>query len=291
MAAMTVRGTSISLFLVNGTPDGLWLIEKSLWTGVALMAPRSRYSELRDRPEMTRPGVYVLVGPADSAAKTHRVYVGETDVLRTRLDQHQKAKEFWTRVVVFTAKDSNLNKAHVRYLEARLLSIAAEANRVELDNGTASTVTALSEADEADMEAFLDDMLLIYPVLGVNAFERLERAGEDPQRRRLILKGKDTRAEGQEAADGFTVFKGSTARVDAVPSIHGCGRDLRESLAAANILVPEGNHLLLTEDRSFASPSLAAMVLLGRSANGRLEWKSSEGITLKTLQEKAIDEA
>lgn len=52
MAPVTERGTSISLFLVNGAPDGVWLIEKSLWTGFAPMAPRWRYPELRDRPDV-----------------------------------------------------------------------------------------------------------------------------------------------------------------------------------------------------------------------------------------------
>ena len=33
----------------------------------------------------------------------------------------------------------------------------------------------------------------------------------------------------------------------------------------------------------FPSPSTAAMVLLGRSSNGRVEWKSSDGKTLKEL--------
>ena len=185
------------MFLADGTPDGLWVVEKSNWTGMALMAPRSRYPALRTRSEMTGPGVYVLVGPPEGGAKSSRIYVGETDVLKDRLDTHQKNKDFWTRVVVFTAKDANLNKAHVRYLEARLLTIAAEANRAELDNGSATALPALSEADRADMESFLADMLLIYPVLGLNAFERAAEIAETAAAARLYLKGKDTKAEGQ----------------------------------------------------------------------------------------------
>lgn len=284
------RGTSISLFLVDGTPDGLWLVEKSLWTGVALMAPRSRYSELRDRPEMTRPGVYVLVGPAENGAKSSRIYVGETDVLRARLDQHQKAKEFWTKVVVFTAKDANLNKAHVRYLEARLLSLATEANRAELENSTGSMLPTLSEADEADMEAFLDDMLLIYPVLGVNAFERVDEAGVSAVER-LHLKGRDAEGEGHEASGGFVVYEGAMARTDPVPSSHDYINELRSVLVREGVLVPDGGRLRLTQDYVFSSPSNAAMVLMGRTANGRIEWKNAQGVTLKELQERAIDEA
>ncbi|TXI89048.1 MAG: DUF4357 domain-containing protein, partial [Burkholderiaceae bacterium] len=36
----------------------------------------------------------------------------------------------------------------------------------------------------------------------------------------------------------------------------------------------------------FSSPSTAAAIVLGRSANGRVEWKESSGRTLKEIQEK-----
>lgn len=287
--AHSALGTSIRLFLADGTPDGLWVVEKSNWSGLALMAPRSRYSALRLRAEMTGPGVYVLVGPPEGGAKSSRIYVGETDVLKDRLDSHQKNKDFWTRVVVFTSKDANLNKAHVRYLEARLLSIAARADRAELDNGSATTLPGLSDADRADMESFLADMLLIYPVLGVNAFER---AAEVTQvgAERLYLTGKDTRAEGQETSDGFVVYEGAIARRDTVPSVHPYTITMRENLTASGVFVVEGEQLRLTQDYLFGSPSTAAMVLLGRTSNGRIEWKTKAGVTLKQLQEQAIDQ-
>ena len=287
---MTVaRGTSIRLFLADGTPDGLWVVEKSNWTGLALMAPRSRYAALRLRPEVAGPGVYVLVGPPEGGARSSRIYIGETDVLRDRLDLHQKKKDFWTKVVIFTAKDANLNKAHVRYLESRLLTIAARANRAELDNGSTTTLPSLSEADRADMEAFLADMLLIYPVLGLNAFEKADEVDPVAPTEPLYLSGKDAKAEGREASDGFVVFEGALARMETVPSIHAYGRDLRERLTAAGVFAPAGSHLRLTQDYVFGSPSSAAMVLLGRTANGRIEWRNSAGTTLKDLQELAID--
>jgi len=37
----------------------------------------------------------------------------------------------------------------------------------------------------------------------------------------------------------------------------------------------------------FASPSLAAGVMLGRPANGRVEWKAADGRTLKDIQDAA----
>ena len=40
-------------------------------------------------------------------------------------------------------------------------------------------------------------------------------------------------------------------------------------------------------DYTFNSPSTAAGVMLGRSANGRVEWKDATGRTLKDLQTAA----
>ena len=37
----------------------------------------------------------------------------------------------------------------------------------------------------------------------------------------------------------------------------------------------------MTEDRVFTSPSLAAAIVMGRTANGLAEWKSETGKSLK----------
>jgi hypothetical protein len=53
-------GTSITVFLPDGNPDGVRLVFKSHWTGIAVATPRSRYAEVRlDREELRTPGVYV----------------------------------------------------------------------------------------------------------------------------------------------------------------------------------------------------------------------------------------
>lgn len=281
---MTAHPTSIRIFLAEGLPDGLWLVEKSNWTGLALACPRSRYAELRKRPELGGSGVYVLVGPAENVSMSGRVYIGETDDLKSRLDQHHARKDFWTRAVVFTSKDSNLNKAHVRYLENRLIGLAATAGRAELDNATTSGTTPLSEADSADAEAFLADMLVIYRVLGVTAFEPPEHSADPSDPDLLYLKGKGTLATGRLTSEGMLVLKGSIGRVDEVASIHTYGTTLRTGLKGAGTLVATENGLELTKDYEFSSPSTAAMVLLGRTSNGRKEWRNSAGVSLGALQ-------
>jgi len=285
----TPLGASIRIFLADGSADGVWVVEKSNWTGKALMAPRTRYKDLRSRRDLDGPGVYLLAGPTESGVPATRVYIGETDDLPGRLDNHNKSKDFWNRVIVFTAKDDNLNKAHIRHLEARLIGLAKQANRAELDNGTIGSLPPLSEADTAEAEAFLREMLLIYPVLGVLVFQKPEELPSSSVR--LHLSGKDTKAEGTETADGFVVYAGSLARATEVPSIHAYGTQLRQALIEAGVFVPDGKHLRMTEDYLFASPSAAAMVMLGRTSNGRVEWKTADGRTLKELQSADVPDS
>jgi hypothetical protein len=124
------RPTSIRLFLADGRADGLRLIEKSNWTGLGLVCARSDYTRVRRRDEWARPGVYLLTGPAEGDGSRDRLYIGEADDVRDRVDNHVRNKDFWTNIVAFTSKDGNLNKAHVRYLETRLLQLAVAADRV-----------------------------------------------------------------------------------------------------------------------------------------------------------------
>ena len=48
---------SIRLFLADGTPDGLRIVEKSNWTGLGLVCTRAQYSKVRNRPEFQTAGV------------------------------------------------------------------------------------------------------------------------------------------------------------------------------------------------------------------------------------------
>lgn len=263
-------GISIQIFIPEGSPDGVRLVYKSHWTGIAVASPRARYDRLRlDRKELRTPGVYVLTGPAESIRHELRVYVGESEDPRDRIDEHHANKDFWNRLVVFTSFGQVLNKATIRYLEARLLKLAADAGRCELDNGNIPGLPPLSEPDTADAHSFLEDMLVIFPILGLNVFERVEPATAAS---RLHLEGPLTTAEGAETEDGFIVFAGALARTATVDSMPGWAANLRASLIQSGVLVPVDAtaKMRLTSDQVFSSPSTAAAVLLGRNAAGPL---------------------
>jgi hypothetical protein len=287
------RGFSVNVFLPSGDPDGLKVVEKSNWTGRGLVIPRAIFAESRSRAELDRTGVYLLVGPSESSSLP-ALYVGEGDPVKPRLDQHAKLKDFWTHAVVFTSKDSNLNKAHVQRLESRLVELANAAKRCDLENGNMPAPPSLSEAEEAFAEGFLDDILLCLPILGYGLFETAasataSTASSDSGGITLHLRAKGIEATGAETAAGFIVRAGSKAVSDdrMAPSTHANMRELREELVRQGVLVAEGDCLRLVQDYLFASPSLAAGVLLGRPANGRVEWKAIDGRTLKDIQNAA----
>ena len=279
-------GFSVKIFVPDGDPEGLRVIEKSNWTGQGIVFPRSLFAEVRHREELNRTGVYVLWGPGGSG-QLPRAYMGEGGVLLPRLDSHAKNKDFWTHGIAFTSKDQSLNKAHVQYLEARLVQLAAEAKRCELDNTNVPQMPSLSGADTADAELYLADMLLCLPVVGVSFFEKPQ--GPTGKSRELFLSAKGIQARGYEGPGGFVVRSGSQAVKNEVASIHTYLSDLRKALLNQDIFEDTGTAYRLAQDYIFTSPSTAAGVLLGRSANGRAEWKDAERRSLNEIQGAEVE--
>lgn len=281
------RGFSLRIFLPDGTPDGLRTVEKSNWTGRAVVCPRSRFKDAKARPDFDKTGVYVLIGPSDES-DLPTVYVGEGDPALGRLERHFADKDFWTSLVLFTSKDENLNKAHVQYLEARLCALAREANRCILDNRNDPQPPSLSEPDVAEVEGFLDEMLLIYPLLGITAFEKPQPTQSFAKR--YFLRARGIEAEGYESPEGFVVLAGSEVAPDFVTSAAQYLQTLRATLRERGVIAQTGDKSKLTQPYTFGSPSTAAGVLLGRTTNGRDQWRDAEGRTLKDNQTAQVDE-
>jgi hypothetical protein len=199
--SLTGRPFSIRIFCPDGNPVGLRILSKSNWTGCGLVCPRSILPAVKNRKEFTQPGVYVLIGlPEDG--ELPKIYVGEGDPVGPRLEQHYANKEFWTWSVFFVSTDSSLNKAHVQHLEARLIDMAKQAKRAILDNANTPQTPALSEAEKADAESFLADILSIFPLLGLTVFEKTE-AAKSSSRHEFKIEAKGITARGHETPGGF----------------------------------------------------------------------------------------
>ena len=282
------RGFSIRIFLPDGSPDGLRIIQKSNWTGKGVVCPRSLFGEARKQEEFEKTGVYLLLGPATDSGLP-KAYIGEGDPMRPRLEQHAAKKDFWTTVILFLSKDENLNKAHVQYLEARLCQLANEAKRCELENGNTPQRPSLSQEDAAEVEGFLDEMLLCFPVLGVTIFEK--PASPAPSAQLFFIKVRDVDAVGYESPQGFVVRAGSEANAAVSDSAQDWIHKSRQGLKQNGILISKGEKLVFTQDYDFNSPSAASTTLLGRNDNGRTSWRTKAGVSLKEVQEKQASSA
>lgn len=302
-------GKSIRLFLVDGSPGGLLTAEIMNWTGHVVAAPRSDVAGLLKRPETSRTGIYVLLGDDPDSLGGSLAYIGEGDNVSTRLYQHARAedqngKDFWDRAVVLTSKDTNLTKAHARYLESRFISLAIAANRARLVNSTTPPPVVLPEADVSDMEYFIRQAAIVLPVLGVNVFRFAAPAAivmgggssGEPQTSpifELRLKKDGIVASAQEVDGEFVVREGSGART-AWTGVDDGYRRLREKLEGDGTLAtaPDGKTMRFAHDQVFASPSAAAAVVAGRSANGRTEWRiPGSGLTYGAWQNQGVDQA
>ncbi len=166
---------TIRVFVADGDPEGVRLVDRMNWTGVGVVFPREQWQTARSRTELGRTGVYVLVGYKEGDEDLPTLYIGEGDAVRDRIDSHAQTKEFWEHGYAFTTSNNGLNKAHVRWLERELIQQAKKAGRSKLDNGTAPSEPPLSEAERADSRAFLREILQVLPIMGLRAFHGVAR--------------------------------------------------------------------------------------------------------------------
>ncbi|MCY4327900.1 MAG: GIY-YIG nuclease family protein [Rhodobacteraceae bacterium] len=285
-------GRTVRLFLVDGEASGLVTAEIMNWTGHVLAGSRSGLQAFMKRPEFDRTGVYFLTGPDPEDPETSQVYVGETDNVRKRLIRHSsdESKDFWERVCVVTSKDQNITKAHARYLEARLIAIARASENASVMNGTAPSPIPLPEADESDMEFFIEQIRLIFPVLGFNFLRQYTgdaqtarttgadlADGDDIPVFRLFGRKRGVEAHAQEIGGEFVVLKDSTAvAARSNKSDRSYAKRQMQLIKSGKLVKREGGILMFSENVSFRSPSAASAVILGRSDNGRRSWKHSK---------------
>ena len=274
---------TIKIFLIDGDPNGRMSCELSNWSGKAYKIPRVRIKDSTDRDDLRSTGVYLLFGKDDEGKD--QVYIGEAESVLKRLNQQLTSKDFWNEAIVFISKDQNLNKAHIKYLENRLHEIAKNANRYRIDNFIIPTQSSISESETAEMEEFIEYIKMLVNTLGHKVFdEKREFKPKQKEEFFYIKAARGAEGVGEPTSDGFVVFKGSKASKSTVPSLTSSFITLRQKLIDEKVLINNGEVLEFPEDYIFSSPSTAAVMILGRNANGLTEWKLKNGKTLKEFE-------
>ena len=282
----TNRAKTIQIFLPTGEPRGIRVAELTTRIAQAVLIPRSDLAEAKNRVELDHVAVYFLFGESEEQAKPI-VYIGQTEDVRKRLDNHNFKKDFWRTAVLGISKTHSFTQAHIRYLEWYCIQAAKEIGRFTLDNDQTPTKPFVTEAMEADLLDAFETLSVLVSTLGYPVFEPIvkrESVGE------FFFKAKGTDAKGDLVEDGFVVRAGSIARLDIVPSAVDTVSSMRKKLFESGVLVEQGEYLRFTQDYLFNTPSGAAVVVAGRNANGWIEWKDADGRTLHEVKRAGNDE-
>lgn len=281
-------GKTIKIFLVDGNPNGRMTCELSNWTGKAFKIPRKKVKDSYDRKELENTGVYILFGKSEDPDQKDLAYIGEAEEIYKRLIQQLSAKDFWTEALVFVSKDENLNKAHIKYLESRLYEIAIKVNRYSLNNGNIPPRPSIAESDQAEMEEFIENIKLLVNTLGFKIFEELRQSNQSVEEQInntfFIEAARGANARGQSTTEGFVVLKDSEIAKSVTKSFPKNWLRLRDRLLEEGIVTSNNGKYVFKEDYLFTSPSAAAAIVMGRSANGLTEWKLSDGRILKAME-------
>lgn len=271
---------TISLYLYDGNPNDRWNCELSNWTGIAYKIPRNQVKN-EDRKELESPGVYFLFGEDENEGKPS-IYVGQAEKPIRRLKEHLDKKDNWNEVIVFTRKDSNLNKADIKYLEYKFHSIAKEINRYKVDNTNTPTEPTLPESKIEELKEYVFYAKILVNILGHKVFnEYTEKStGEKKGNTIFCLSVGGCDAKGTPTSDGFVVLKGSRINEKAANSLPERISDRVEE-SRKNGLIKDN---ILKEDVLFSSSSSAAGFASGYNLSGPTSWKNKDGKTLKLFE-------
>ncbi|RYH65415.1 MAG: GIY-YIG nuclease family protein [Alcaligenaceae bacterium] len=281
-------GRKLTVFMLDGTPIGPKTIEIGNWSGRAIYCPRASLKGLLNRNEFAAQGIYLLQSESDDEGFESSIYIGEAEELSARLKTHIADRDFES-VVCFCSRDEALTKAHVKYLEAKLIQLARDANTSRVENSNSPRGARLSEADASDMDYFIEQIKLILPVVGIRSLVVAAPHSAAPHKaaigeREYLIKSKDLKARMIEVDGGFVVRAGSEAAFETSKSIALGWLNIRKKLLDAGVLKQRGDRYVFSEDATFASPSAASSVVLGRQAPGPISWVLQDGRSYKDAQ-------
>jgi hypothetical protein len=294
-------GKSIRVYLADATVTGIRYAELVNWTGHAIACPRNRLSELTKWSEAAKPGVYFLFESRFGDSKPI-AYIGESENVSQRLTSHDRNKEFWNEVIIFTSKDENLTKAHIKFLESALVGLSKQADRYQLENGNNPPESSLPRADRDAMEEFIGNVRMVLGVLGYPILEPILQTKEPKKQEgrpvdeievinpinELTFAVNNLTAKGAATDEGFVLKKGSQLSKYNMDSIPGSIVKIKDRLLKDGVLKESDNSLVATEDILLSSSSYAAAIVAGTSRSGPQSWRAANGKTMKQIEDELL---
>ncbi|MCP4506462.1 MAG: GIY-YIG nuclease family protein, partial [Fuerstiella sp.] len=265
---------------------GIRIAEMTTRTVQTVLIPQNQLKTAKTRPELDQIAVYFLFGESDEQARPI-CYIGQTEDLRTRLDNHSNNKDFWSTAVVAISKTQAFTPAHIRWLEWHCVQQAGQIGRYSLDNSQNPREPFVTEPLRDDCLDAFDTISILLTALGYPVFEAM---AAPTSQEIFTIKGPDAEGRGVLTEDGFLVRKGSLCRKETVESARSQVESARSRLIDDGILTEHNDaQYVFAEDYIFNTPSGAAMVVLGRSSNGWVDWKNKQGQTLHDAKRATTD--
>ncbi|QDU09041.1 GIY-YIG nuclease family protein [Gimesia aquarii] len=274
-------GRTIQIYLPNGEPRGIRIAELTTRTVQTVLIPQSELGGAKKRPELEQIAVYFLFGEVEDQVKPI-VYIGQTEDVKKRLDSHSNEKEFWKTAVLGISKTQAFTPAHIRWLEWYCIQRAKEVDRFLLDNEQNPREPFVTEPMQADLLDAFETLGILLTALGYPLFDPARPVADTDW---FYCQGPEAQATGTLNEDGFLVSKDSLCRQQISGSASSTVSNLRGRLTESQILKEtESGQFIFVQDFQFETPSGAAQVILGRNANGWVEWKNKEGKTLHEVK-------
>ncbi len=281
-------GRVVKIFITGQDPRSLRTVELDNWTGVAITGQPEFFKKALEAEVLSRSCVYLLIrsGADDDLPE---IYVGESDDFSQRYTNGKFPIEFDT-FMIFTSKDDNLTRAHVKWLELKLWSILkGNSGKVLVANANTPTGSNLPRADIATMLTYLGNMIYVLEALGFDLFSVQERTSISPARAAdkphseanqvstqlyaTALPGRsDVRAFLRYSEGSYVLSAGSKVNPRATESLPSNVKKLRDQLLPEGSLVEGDGYLELLRDISFSKPSPASALVKGRSSTGHKDW-------------------
>ena len=283
------RPQTIQIFLPAGDPRGMRVAEITTRIVRVIEVPRSQLADFLKLPEAQQVGVYFLMGEL-SEAGLPRAYIGQSGNVGNRLVQHNQNKDFWNRALVVISLTNSMTQTHALFLEWFAIAEATQAGRYSLENGNTGSQPYTPAPLQADCHEIHETAATLLATLGQPIFEPLTNAPTAKGETDLFYcKGSGADGVGEYTTEGFVVLKGSKGRIENVASIQGTSNvQIREALVMDGVMAAQDGRYVFTRNHLFSSPSQAAMALMGRSANGWVEWKAANGDTLDELKRQTV---
>lgn len=289
---------NLNIFLMDGDVTGRIKCTMPGWSGLAYKIPRIYLDKCKDREQLKQSGVYFLFGKNNFDEDA--VYIEQAGIRKNgegvlfRVAEHLKDDFYFNEAVMFTTSGNSWGPTEISYLENKFTNLAIDTNRYKVQNGNDPNPGNVTEEKEAELEIYVEQFKIMLGVLGYRIFVPLVKTPESVVEehddelilglsRKIKRSQRNIEAYCKRTNEGFVVLAGSQIEETDSGSIPDVIKELRERCKQNNE-IKDG---VLTRNYLFKSPSYAASFVLGMTTNGKVDWKTEDGTSLKMIEENA----